>query len=157
MKTPSGVNLSITLSPDVTVRENCSMKDLDHARLMLNLARNDLAVMEDLRASRRAVAAGFGFHAQQAVEKALKAWLSLIGIAYPRTHVLRELIACLEDSGEAGVRAYVDLQDLSPFAVQFRYQDFPVEEELDREDVLRCVMSLIERVSAMVRDAEANE
>ncbi|NIR50348.1 HEPN domain-containing protein [candidate division KSB1 bacterium] len=31
----------------------------------------------------------FGFHAQQAVEKVVKAWPNLLGIVYPRTHDFR--------------------------------------------------------------------
>ena len=35
----------------------------------------------------------FGFHAQQAVEKALKAWLTEVGVTYPLTHDLSLLLA----------------------------------------------------------------
>ena len=28
----------------------------------------------------------FGFHAQQAVEKALKSWLASLGVLFPKTH-----------------------------------------------------------------------
>jgi HEPN domain-containing protein len=49
------------------------MPDLEHARLMLRLARDDLAVLEVLETSSRISPSILGFHAQQAVEKALKA------------------------------------------------------------------------------------
>lgn len=42
----------------------------------------------------------FGFHVQQAVEKALKAWLSHLGVSYPKRHDLDELAALLEDAGQ---------------------------------------------------------
>jgi HEPN domain-containing protein len=40
-----------------------------------------------------------GFHAQQAVEKALKAVLAHAGVAFRRTHDIAELLDQLEDSG----------------------------------------------------------
>lgn len=40
----------------------------------------------------------FGFHAQQVVEKSLKAWLSGIGAEYPKTHDLSLLLARLRSS-----------------------------------------------------------
>jgi hypothetical protein len=36
-----------------------------------------------------------GFHAQQAVEKLLKAWLAHLGVDYPRTHSLGTLVEIL--------------------------------------------------------------
>jgi HEPN domain-containing protein len=56
------------------------MPDFEHARLMLRLAREDLTAMEVLETSQRISPCIFGFHAQQAVEKALKAWLSLLDV-----------------------------------------------------------------------------
>jgi hypothetical protein len=40
-----------------------------------------------------------GFHAQQTVEKALKAVLAHAGVAFRRTHDIAELLDYLEDSG----------------------------------------------------------
>jgi len=57
----------------------------DEARQMLAAAYKDwraLAGMADPDVFADEV---FGFHAQQAVEKALKAWLALLGVEYPRT------------------------------------------------------------------------
>jgi HEPN domain-containing protein len=96
---------------------SCCMPDLEHARLMLRLAQDDLAAMEVLETSQRVSLSIFGFHAQQAVEKALKAWLSLLDIAYPRIHVLHELFNLLEDHGATTASGFRHLQDLTPFAV----------------------------------------
>ncbi|MDQ3624515.1 MAG: HEPN domain-containing protein, partial [Verrucomicrobiota bacterium] len=41
----------------------------------------------------------FGFHAEQAVEKAAKAWLCLLGITIPRTHGLFSLFALVSQAG----------------------------------------------------------
>ncbi len=41
----------------------------------------------------------FGFHAQQAVEKALKAWLNVLGHEHPFTHDLSHLLSELDGLG----------------------------------------------------------
>jgi HEPN domain-containing protein len=58
------------------------------------------------------------------VEKALKAWLSLVGAEYPRTHDLEELLELLEEHAEPILEAFYDLVDLTDFAVQFPYSIF---------------------------------
>lgn len=66
-----------------------------------------------------------GFHAQQAVEKLLKAVLVRHGVAYDRTHNIAYLLTLLERVGveaPSGVDPE-DLIALSPWAVQFRYDD----------------------------------
>ena len=64
------------------------------------------------------------FHAQQAVEKALKALLALADVPIPRTHNLEDLLAqCLalpSMAAASGLEA-LDLSDLTPFAVEARY------------------------------------
>jgi HEPN domain-containing protein len=49
------------------------MSDLDHARLMLNMAGKDLKALQNMLDMNAFANEIFGFHAQQAVEKALKA------------------------------------------------------------------------------------
>jgi HEPN domain-containing protein len=131
------------------------MPDLEHARLMLRLAQDDLAAMEVLETSPWISSSIFGFHAQQAVEKALKAWLSLLDVAYPRIHLLYELFNLLEDHGAASAGGFRYLQGLTPFAVQFRYEEFTVSEAgLDRHEVGRQVSDLIAHVEILIQEAE---
>jgi HEPN domain-containing protein len=132
------------------------MPDLEHARLMLSLARDDLAALEVMETSSRISPSIFGFHAQQAVEKALKAWLSLLDVIYPRIHVLYELFNLLEDHSATTVGRFRHLQDLTPFAVQFRYEEFTLSEaNLDRLEVVRQVSNLIGHVEILIQEAEA--
>ena len=79
----------------------------------------------------------FGFHAQQAAEKLLKAALSFEGIPFRRTHQLRELMEALHDGGSPLPDELSDLDQLSPFAVELRYDDVPVGDvvEMDRDRV----------------------
>ncbi len=93
----------------------------------------------------------FGFHAQQAVEKAIKGWLSLIGKRYPQTHDLEELLALLEETGEVVPHSFKCLVELSDFAVQLRYESYEYDEaELDREAITRDVRDTVQHVKSRV-------
>ena len=129
------------------------MSDPENARLMLDMA------SKDLRAIRGMLDAGtfddeiFGFHAQQAVEKAFKAWLSFVGITYPRIHDLEELLALLRDHGESVPHNFQDLVDLNDFAVQFRYTAFEsFEDRLDRPSLIQQVAEAVGHVEGMIRN-----
>jgi HEPN domain-containing protein len=89
----------------------------------------------------------FGFLAQQAVEKALKAWLCLRGRSYPFTHDLTDLLSRLEDSGE-DVGELWDLAELNAFAVQLRYSSLPAgDEPVDRAGTIERVEAVVQRVA----------
>jgi HEPN domain-containing protein len=94
---------------------------LDEALRLLRLAERDRDVFEILAgfvATGTAHAAA-GFHAQQAVEKALKALLCLRDIDFPRTHDLESLINRLAGSGSIPPYAASHLRPLTPYAVDF--------------------------------------
>jgi HEPN domain-containing protein len=93
----------------------------------------------------------FGFHAQQAVEKALKAWIAALGKRFPKTHDIEDLIEVLEANSQDIREDVLTLVSLYPFAVQYRYETLDTEDEpLNRENVLRSVASLIDRVRHFV-------
>ncbi|MBA3314251.1 MAG: HEPN domain-containing protein [Planctomycetaceae bacterium] len=60
----------------------------------------------------------FGFHAQQAVEKALKSWIALVGHQYPKSHDLMSLIDVLDDAGE-DVKVWTNSQNSIPSPYSF--------------------------------------
>lgn len=98
----------------------------------------------------------WGFWLQQAVEKALKAWLLHLGSDPPLTHDLRRLLLLLAAEGVATA----DLQSLAQltvYAVQFRYDADPTPLGLDREAFNRQVKDLISRVQALVVPGSAAE
>ncbi len=68
---------------------------LEHALALLARARDDRYVVCQLGADQEAPAWVLGFHAQQAVEKALKAVLSGTGLEYQRTHSYPERPLCM--------------------------------------------------------------
>ena len=85
-----------------------------------------------------------GFHAQQAAEKLLKALLMAQNIPYRKTHDLRELIDLIRDHDIQFPESLMEIRTLSPFAVEFRYDYLPTEEELpfDRQKALEMVRDL---------------
>lgn len=85
-----------------------------------------------------------GFHLQQAAEKALKAWLALIGIDYPKTHDLNPLLGLLEDQDE-NIEPFWVLLELNPFAVQFRYE-LPGEDFANFERLSQLTKKLLDHV-----------
>jgi len=82
-----------------------------------------------------------GFHAQQAVEKLLKALLSHRHIAFRRTHDLTELIDLLAANGVSMPPEIAEVRRLGPYAAEFRYLDIPADstEPLDRLWASQCV------------------
>jgi HEPN domain-containing protein len=76
------------------------MPDRDHAAMMLAMAGKDFQALRAMVDEQSFAEEIFGFHAQQAVAKTLKAWLSCKDISYPKIHDLEEIAGMLEDGGE---------------------------------------------------------
>ncbi|WP_420238512.1 HEPN domain-containing protein [Telmatobacter bradus] len=91
-----------------------------------------------------------GFHAQQAIEKLLKALLSQLEITYERTHQLERLVRLLQAAGENLPHTTLPLGDLNDFAVFYRY-DLPFQYAVPKtEDVLSTVRQIREFVHARI-------
>ena len=126
------------------------MSELKHARALLAMAEKDLRALEGMGDAATFTDEIFGFHAQQAVEKNLKAWIATLGQEYPLTHNLARLLALLEEQG-AQVGNFWDLTEYTAFAVEFRYGSLDVSEEpLDRPVVISQVGRLIEWVKGLM-------
>jgi HEPN domain-containing protein len=112
--------------------------------LLLRKAGEDEALLDEVLDSRRVTDAIFGFHAQQSVEKLLKAVLSDASILYPLTHRLAQLIDLIRDNGIDFPAEFDALTMLTPFAVEFRYDAVPEEDEepLDRRAVRSSLIDL---------------
>lgn len=131
------------------------MRDPEHARIMLAMARKDLKALKGMEDPETFASEIFGFHAEQAVQKALKGWLSLAGVAYPKIHDLEELLRLLEDHQQTIPPDFRGLVDLADFAVQFRYDSFEdLGHDLDRQKVRDQVAKLVDHVEALLREAE---
>ena len=91
-------------------------------------------------------AAAFGFHAQQAIEKLLKALIAARGGKYPRIHDLEKLDAMLRLAGEALPVVSVPLEDLTLYALNFRYEEPPPIDPPLHENVIATVRIVRESV-----------
>jgi HEPN domain-containing protein len=114
------------------------------ARLLLAKAKQDEYVLERFVADAGAADETFGFHAQQAAEKLLKAVLVLAGFAYPRTHRLSELLDLAGDHGLKVPEEFEAVHELTPFAVEYRYEFYAEETDkpLDRKAILARIRQL---------------
>lgn len=101
---------------------------------LLPRARNDLVLLGKITSDSEVADEIVGFHAQQTVEKALKAVLEHRVDDDPGTHDPARLFELLERSGGAPANHEAAFA-LSPWAAQFRYGDV-VGETLDREHAL---------------------
>lgn len=94
---------------------------VDLARQFLALADRDLKVFHKLVEDPDIDDASVGFVAQQALEKCIKAALARHGLPFRRTHDLVELLDTLADAGQV-LPPFADaLDELNPYAVEFRY------------------------------------
>lgn len=126
------------------------MPDHETAQRMLEAARRDLQAIDNMRDAGRFPDEIFGLHAQQAVEKSLKAWLAWRDQEIPRTHNLRLLLVLLTQAGETVTEEW-NFIDLTAFALQFRYEAWDsADAPLDREGMVDQVAALLFRVSGLV-------
>ncbi|MBF0155109.1 MAG: HEPN domain-containing protein [Magnetococcales bacterium] len=129
------------------------MPDHETARRMLEAASRDQQAIVNMQDAERFPDEIFGLHAQQAVEKSLKAWLAHRDQEVPRTHNLRLLLVLLQQAGEDVTREW-DFIDLTAFAVHFRYEAWDAADAiLDRKDLVLRVDTLLRRVSDIIGSA----
>ena len=108
----------------------------------------DLEVLvEDSRSSQEAI----GFHAQQAMENALKGWISALDADYRNTHDLAKLAAIVrQHPDEIHTPAGEKLAWLTRYAVRYRYSDAEVVIEY-RDALLSAVTETVEAIIARIR------
>lgn len=115
----------------------------DLARVLLERADDDIRLVRRVLDDADIADASIGFHAQQAVEKAIKAVLAARDVEYAKTHALGYLIGLVEANGIDAPPAVLDADELSPWAVDFRYET-DGEPALDRQ----ATLALIEEIRA---------
>ena len=98
-----------------------SQPDLEEALLLLRKAREDIDAVKKLTPDSQIADSIVGFHAQQAVEKALKPVLAASGDDFPWTHDLRHLMDRLEAIETPLPATLREVRTLGPWAVEFRY------------------------------------
>ena len=117
-------------------------RSAEYAQLLLQKARDDAYVITRLSEDPESPGWTLGFHAQQSIEKAIKAVLSSRGAEIPHTH---DLVWLLELLGESGLDLPSDaiyFPRLTPYGAALRYDETaePADSEiLDRQELLSCV------------------
>jgi HEPN domain-containing protein len=113
-------------------------------------ASQDLETAEHLLGTTRFHEA-IAFHAQQAVEKYLKALLVCRQVEFPKTHDIGRLLDCLatfDPETAAGLR---DADELTPFGVEMRYpSDAPELLPGEASDAVEVARRVKERVSDLL-------
>jgi len=112
---------------------------VEEALRSLRLADRDIRAFEVLKNDSRIHLSMTCFHAQQAVEKSLKAVLFLNQVEFERTHDLVKLAQLLRDQGITLPVSDDQLRKLNPFAVTLRYDDLEIE-GITREEAASLVM-----------------
>jgi len=121
------------------------------------MARKDFQAMRALAAPEVAGIETFGFHAQQAVEKALKAWLAAKGVLYPRIHDLDRLLDLLREEGAAVPLEFDALGVLSDFGVAFRYEAYEEPDEpFDRARMIGQVERLLDHLAQLLPPGDSH-
>ena len=120
------------------------------ASLLLDAARQDLAAARLLAPAPDLSDAVVGFHAQQAVEKSIKAVLSARGIEFRRTHDLVFLLEVLGGNGLPPPPGADWLDELNPYTVEARYGTVEPD-RLDRQRALQSSAQVIEWADTLVQ------
>lgn len=124
------------------------MQDLKNAAKMFVMAEKDFKALQNMTDESLFDVEIFGFHAQQTVEKLLKTWLSVIGVKYERTHDLQVLLSLLKDNGQELPDEIIELEHLTDFAVNFRYDVFEFfDASLERKLIIDKIVFLKNLVS----------
>lgn len=126
----------------------------DLPRVLLGLARDDDFAARSLLPVEGVADAILGFHAQQAVEKSLKAVLASADVQFPYTHDLDGLIELCRGSGLEVPDALEDADQLSPYGVRMRY-GASHDTRLNRDQALGWSAAAVEWARGIVeRDDE---
>lgn len=115
----------------------------EFAELLLRKAQGDAWMLNRAVSEQGAPPWALGFHAQQAVEKAIKAVLTVLSVEYPRTHNLALLMDLLRQRGQRLPPDAAELPRLTPFGALLRYdedQQFEASPvQVDRAWMRNCV------------------
>ena len=125
----------------------------DLARRLLGAAREDELMANSLLPVKGVTDAGIGLHAQQAVEKAIKAVLSAEKTEFPFTHDLERLKQFAKKSGIELPTTLDGIKALTPFALDERYgAETPIG--LDRDQALKWAAAAIAWAGTLIEETD---
>ncbi len=127
----------------------------DLARELVGLASDDEAAARAMLPVASITDAIVGFHAQQAVEKALKAVLTANEIEFPFIHNLGYLAELCKQNAIELPQALDGLDDLTPFAAMLRYGS--PEQRVERQIALNWATAAVEWARTAIAEAEGQQ
>lgn len=121
----------------------------DVARGWIKKAESDVENMKTMKESGKALDTAC-FHAQQAAEKYLKAFLCFNGLVFPKTHDIEELLEICGRIDERFINLVAETIFLTDYAVGLRY-DFEFWPEMkDVENALEATKKIKKLVMAIL-------
>jgi len=117
------------------------------AAILAQKANEDAVAVREIEGNPEIADSILGFHAQQAIEKWLKAVLAANRVDFEYTHDLRHLIGLVE---AAGITFPLDIPQIvmfTEFAIPLRYEDLLDAEPLDRS----AAVTLVDKVGAWAK------
>ena len=117
------------------------------AAILAQKATEDAVAVREIEGNPEIADSILGFHAQQAIEKWLKAVLAANSVDFEYTHDLRHLIGLVETAGLSFPLDIPQVVMFTEFAVPLRYEDL-----LDAEPLARPVaVTLVDEVGAWAK------
>ena len=113
-------------------------------------AENDYAAVQQLRQAPKPLHDIICFHAQQCIEKYLKAWLQEADLPVPRTHNLEELLALIVLTLSAWSDWQPDFKIITAYAVDPRYPGYSRTSE-NTEHAIRICDEVRQAVRAQLK------
>lgn len=121
-----------------------------YAPLLLRKARSHRIVLDHVGLDPTFADMIVGFHAQQAIEKLIKAVLCHNQITYPHVNDLDRLLHLLETEQITQPPGAQQLESLTPWATYLRYEDPPEPTSLDRPATITLVDDVAAWASALI-------
>jgi HEPN domain-containing protein len=122
------------------------------ARVIATNAERDAVAVEKMAPDPELADEVVGLHAQQAAEKYLKAVLAYRGITYRRVHSITYLLGLLEDHDVPAPPRAPELETLTPWAPQARYDHDTEGATLDRKAAVELVGAVRAWADTELRD-----
>jgi HEPN domain-containing protein len=125
---------------------------VDQAAVLSRKAAADATAVRELAGNSEITDEIIGFHAQQAVEKWLKAAMADRGLEVARVHDIGRLLQLLANDGASLPASQTELDELTIYAVPMRYDELLDAEPLDRQ----ATVALVDEVGQWAEDALAS-
>lgn len=122
-------------------------RKIDLVKSWLEKAKRDLITAKNILNSPEPFSDIICFHAQQAVEKYIKAYLVYQEIEFPKTRTLEDLILLASQKDPSFLEFKDLLSELTPYAVEIRYPEFLEPALSDAEEAIRIATKFKDFIS----------